>query len=73
MGINKNVELIFLQNPNDPTILASWRRVVFVEDLFDVIKEVHCREKGHVGLKKTLDEVMMCVIHYTDCACLTLV
>jgi hypothetical protein len=41
------------------TILSEWRRVAFVEDFFDVIKEVHCKEKGHVGIKKTIKEVSM--------------
>lgn len=48
---------LLLQNPNDPTILAKWRRVAFVEDFFEILKEVHCKEKGHVGSKKTVEEV----------------
>ena len=28
-----------------------------VEEFFDVISEVHCREKGHIGSKKTVTEV----------------
>ena len=45
-----------LQNPNYPTILASWRRVAFVDEFFDT-KNIHCKEKGHVGSKKTVEEV----------------
>ena len=48
---------ILLQNPNDPTILSSWRQVAFVEDFFDILKDIHCKEKGHIGSKKTLEEV----------------
>ena len=28
-------------------ILSDWRRVAFVEDFYDILKEVHCQEKGH--------------------------
>lgn len=28
-----------------------------MEDFFDVINKVHCKEKGHVGSKKTITEV----------------
>lgn len=40
------------QTPNDPTIPASWRRVAFVEEFFDIIKEIYCKEKGCTGSKK---------------------
>ena len=30
--------------------------VVPVEEFFDVISEVHCREKGHIGSKKTVTD-----------------
>lgn len=56
-GPHAQIVCLSLQNPNDPTILASWRRVAFVDEFFDIIKEVHCREKGHVGSKKTVEEV----------------
>ena len=49
---------VYLQNPNDPTILSEWRRVAFIEDFYDILTEVHCREKGHMGIKKTLAEVI---------------
>ena len=55
-----------LQNPNDPTILGNWRRVAFVEEFFDIIQEIHCREKGHIGSKKTVEEVGM-LSHYMKC------
>ena len=48
---------ILLQNPNDPTILSSWRQVAFVDDFFDILKDIHCEEKGHIESKKTLEEV----------------
>ncbi len=50
--ILSQIVLSSTQNPNDPTILANRRRVVYVEGLFDVISEDHCRQKGHVGSKK---------------------
>ena len=49
--------MIFLKNDNDLTILSQWRRVAFVEDFFDILKEIHCKEKGHVGIRKTIEEV----------------
>ena len=48
---------VYVQNPNDPTILSDWRRVAFVEDFFDILNKVHCKEKGHIGEKKTVIEV----------------
>ena len=44
-------------NNEHATSLSEWRKVVFVEDLYDVISEVHCREKGHIGSKKTVAEI----------------
>ena len=44
---------------NDPTILSEWRRVAFVENFFDILTDIHCcKEKGHIGTKKTLAEVL---------------
>ena len=48
-----------LQNDNDPTILSGWQCEVPVEEFFDVISEVHCRGKGHIGSKKTVTEVRL--------------
>ena len=56
--------ILHLQNPNDSTILSGWRRVGYVEDFFDVLREVHCVEKGHIGTKKTAIEVIqMALMH----------
>ena len=44
-------------NNEHATSLSEWRKVVFVEDLYDAISEVHCREKGHIGSKKTVAEI----------------
>ena len=33
--------------------------MIAVEDFFDVISEVHCKEKGHIGEKKTATEVCL--------------
>ena len=51
--------LLLIQNENDPTILSGWRRVVPVEEFFEIISEVHCNEKGHIGSKKTVTEVRL--------------
>lgn len=48
---------VVMQNPNDLTMLSEWRRVTYVEDFFDILEEIHCKEKGHVGEKKTIAEV----------------
>ena len=53
-----------LQNPNDWTILASWRKVACVDEFFDIIKEIHCKERGHVGSKKTVEEVFSYLFWY---------
>ena len=57
------------QNLNDPNILATWRQVEFTEDFFDIIKDVHCRQKGHIGSKKTVEEVELW--HTVDTTCST--
>ena len=54
------------QNENDPTILSEWRRVVPVEDFFDAISEIHCKQKGHIGSKKTINEVNIVDINRTE-------
>lgn len=46
-----------MQNTNDTTILGKWRKVAFVEDFFQIIRDVHATSKGHIGVKKTVDEV----------------
>ncbi len=45
----------YMQNANDPTILSEWRRVAYVEEFFDILEEIHCKEKGHVGEKQRYD------------------
>ena len=51
--------LVQNENENDPTILSGWRRVVPVEELFEIISAVHCNEKGHIGSKKTVTKVRL--------------
>ena len=58
MGTSVNTKTYIFQNPNDPTILSEWRRVAFVENFFDILTDIHCKEKGHIGTKKTLAEVL---------------
>ena len=53
-----NTKTYIFQNPNDPTIISEWRRVAFVENFFDILTEIHCKEKEHIGTKKTLAEVL---------------
>ena len=48
-----------VQNENDPTFMSKWRRVAFVEDFYDILTEIHCQEKGHIGEKKTVVEVSL--------------
>ncbi len=43
-------------------MLSEWRRVAFVEDFFSIFEEVHCREKGHIGQKKTKTEVCISLV-----------
>ena len=31
-----------------------------MEEFFDILTDIHCKEKGHIGSKKTLSEV--CVL-----------
>ena len=45
---------IYVLNTNDTTVMAKWRRVAFKDEFFDIIEEVHCRQKGHIGSKKTI-------------------
>ena len=45
---------IYLPNTNDITVMAKSRRAAFMDEFFDIIEEVHCRQKGHVGSKKPL-------------------
>ena len=58
LGTSVNTKTYIFQNPNDPTILSEWRRVAFVENFFDILTDIHCKEKGHIGTKKTLAEVL---------------
>ena len=48
-----------MQSPTDTTVLGNWRCVAFVEDFFDILDRVHAKEKGHVGVKKTIVEVCL--------------
>ena len=31
--------------------------MAFVEDFYNILEEIHCQEKGHIGEKKTVIEV----------------
>ena len=42
---------------DDTTVMAKWRQVAFIDEFFDIIEEAHCRQKGHIGSKKTIQEV----------------
>ena len=59
--VNITLLFIILKSENDPTILSGWRRVVPVEEFFDIISEVDFNEKGHIGSKKTVTEVTLLV------------
>ena len=45
------------QSTNDTTVMAKWIRVAFIDEFFDFIEEVHCRQKGYIGSNKTIQEV----------------
>ena len=51
--------LCALQNENDPTILSEWQHVVPVEEFFDIISEVHCREKVILDQKRLTEARMI--------------
>ena len=38
----------------------------FIDEFFDIIEEVHCRQKGHIGSKKTIQEVK-CTVSVRVC------
>ena len=44
-------------------IMAKWRRIAFIDEFFDIIEEVHCRQKGHIGSKKSIQEVNPLSLH----------
>ena len=46
--------------------MAKWRRVAFIDEFFDIIEEVHCRQKGHISNKKTIQEVK-CTVSVRVC------
>ena len=48
--------LVF-QNVEDNSIMGKYKKVVFVEDMFDVITEVHEKELLHAGYRKTYEKV----------------
>ena len=53
------------QNTNDTTVMAKWRRVAFIDEFFDIIEEAH-RQKGHIGCKKTIQEVNILSLQVYD-------
>ena len=57
------IYVLHSQNTNDTTVMVKWRRVAFIDEFFDIIEEVHCRQKGHIGSKKTIQEVNIQSLH----------
>ena len=49
--------LPFLQDVQDNSLMGSFRRVVFLEDFYKTIKEVHDNELLHAGYHKTYEKV----------------
>ena len=43
----------------DNSIVGKYRKVVFVENFFSAIKEVHENELLHAGYRKTYEKVIM--------------
>ena len=48
----------------DNTALDKYRRVAHVEELYDIIRDVHEKELLHGGYKKTFDKVQSLVTEY---------
>ena len=42
---------------NDSTIYGQVRVVATVENMYDILDRIHCKESGHVGYKKVIAEV----------------
>ena len=55
--------LTFLQSQNDRTLMKGYRRVAFVEEFWDILKQIHNNNGLHAGVKKTFARVRK----YTDC------
>ncbi|KAL5488556.1 hypothetical protein EMCRGX_G017510 [Ephydatia muelleri] len=41
---------------SDTTVLSHVRRVAYAEDFYDILRRVHCQERGHVDYKTSLAE-----------------
>ncbi|PIK39696.1 putative SCAN domain-containing protein 3-like [Apostichopus japonicus] len=41
----------------DPLRLGNFKRVIPADEMFDVVRQVHCTELQHAGYKKTLEKV----------------
>ena len=46
---------------DDNSLLHQHYRVVYVEEFYDTIKQIHCDELLHVGYRKTFEKVAICM------------
>ena len=54
--------LTFLQSQNDRTLMKGYRRVAFVEEFRDILKQIHNNDGLHAGVK-----TFAWVHTYADC------
>ena len=47
-----------------PNNLSSWRWMAFVKDFFDILKDIHCMEKGILEARKPLRRYMHLMWHF---------
>ena len=53
-----------MQSQNDRTMMKGYRRVAFVEEFCDILKQIHNNEGLHAGVKKTFPwECNICLLH----------
>ena len=56
-----HMSILFTQNTNDITILGKWRKVAYIKDFFEVIRDVHATCKGHIETLAEVGKVYECV------------
>ena len=50
----------------DALLFTSSLHIYIDNEFFDIIEEVHCRQKGHIGSKKTI-QVVKCTVSVRVC------
>ena len=49
--------LRFIQKVEDNSVLGQYRRIAYVEEFYQIIRDVHDKDLLHAGYKKTFDKV----------------